>query len=142
VRLVVVGAVLFGVSEAVAATAPTYTIFLALLVPAGFTLMILNTAVSGYVQTEVTEAMRGRVMAVYTVISMGGTPIGSPLIGWLSQHAGVRWGMGAGAGVAAAAGIVTAAWLSRRLSRPAGALIADIDVPTRPVVVCGTADGS
>jgi MFS family permease len=121
VRLVVLGAVWFGVTEAVAATAPTYAIFLALLVPAGFALMILNTAVSGYVQTEVTEAVRGRVMAVYTVITMGGTPIGSPIVGWMSQHAGVRWGMGAGAGVSIVAGIVTSAWLSRRLTRSAAA---------------------
>ena len=108
---VVIGGVLFGLSEAVAATMPGYLWFLALLLPTGFTLMTLNTGVSAYVQTEVTEAMRGRVMAVYTVISMGGTPLGAPLTGWISQHAGVRTGLGAGALASALATVGVACWL-------------------------------
>lgn len=117
VQMVLAGGVLFGFSLACDAAAPTYWSYLILLVPAGFTLMLLNTAVSAYVQIDVTEAMRGRVMAVYTVISMGGTPIGSPVIGWLSQHAGVRWGMGAGAAASVAAAVLVATWLPRRLAR-------------------------
>ncbi|MDX6353463.1 MAG: hypothetical protein QOF98_366, partial [Streptomyces sp.] len=129
VRMVVAGGVLFALSSAGAALAPTYWSFLALLVPAGFTLMLLNTAVSAYVQTDTTEAMRGRVMAVYTVISMGGTPIGSPVIGWISQHAGVRWGMGTGAAVSATATLLVAGWLTRRLARPAHLPSAPVEAP-------------
>lgn len=113
VRTVVVGAVLFAASELLTALAPDYPVYLALLVPVGFTLMILNTAVSAFVQTEVGDAVRGRVMAVYTVISMGGTPVGSPVIGWISQHAGVRWGIVAGAAAATAAAVAVGAWLLR-----------------------------
>ncbi|MDH6695624.1 MFS transporter [Streptomyces sp. MAA16] len=108
VRTVVTGAVLLGVSEAVAALMPGYYAFLALLLPTGFTLMTLNTAVSAFVQTEVSEAMRGRVMAVYTVISMGGAPIGGPVIGWISQHAGARAGLASGAAVAVLAAVAVA----------------------------------
>lgn len=118
VRIVAGGALVFGCTEAVAALAPTYGIFLALLVPVGFALMSLNTAVSGYVQMDVSEAMRGRVMSVYTVVSMGGIPIGGPVIGWLSQHAGVRWGMGVGAFVSALAGALVVLWLIRRRRSP------------------------
>ncbi|MEY9855972.1 MFS family permease [Catenulispora sp. GAS73] len=114
VRKVVTGAALFGAAEAAAALAPAYAVFLVLLVPAGFGLMTLNTAVSGYVQTEVDEAMRGRVMSVYTVVAMGGTPIGGPAIGWICQHAGVRWGMGAGAAASVAAAGLVALWLVSR----------------------------
>lgn len=117
-RTVVVGAVLFGVSEALTALAPSYVGYLALLVPVGFTLMILNTAVSAFVQMEVRDGVRGRVMAVYTVISMGGTPVGGPVIGWVSQHAGVRWGLAAGAGVAVLSALAVALWLSRRPATP------------------------
>jgi MFS family permease len=113
VRTVVIGAVLFGVSEALAALMPSYLTFLALLLPAGFTLMTLNTAVSAFVQSEVDDAMRGRVMAVYTVISMGGTPLGGPVIGWISQHAGARWGLASGAAVAVLAAVAVALWLLR-----------------------------
>ena len=117
---VVVGGVLFGLSEAIAAVMPGYPWFLALLLPTGFTLMTLNTAVSAYVQTEVTEAMRGRVMAVYTVISMGGTPLGAPLTGWISQHAGARTGLGAGALASALATVAVAGWLRRAVRGRAG----------------------
>lgn len=127
VRTVVVGAVLFAVSEAAAALAPTYVSFLALLVPAGFTLMILNTAVSAYVQTDISEAMRGRVMAVYTVISMGGTPLGGPVIGWISQHADARWGLGCGAGASALAAGAVALWLRGRTGT--GAVAAAVPEP-------------
>ena len=35
--------------------------------------------------------MRGRVMALYIAVFMGGTPIGSPIIGWIGEHFGARW---------------------------------------------------
>lgn len=114
VRTVVVGSVLFGMSEAVAALMPSYTTFLILLLPTGFALMTLNTAVSAFVQSEVTDAMRGRVMAIYTVVSMGGAPLGGPAIGWISQHAGVRWGLASGATAAVLSALAVALLLSRR----------------------------
>ncbi|QMU71566.1 MFS transporter [Streptacidiphilus sp. P02-A3a] len=118
VRTVVVSCVLFGASEIAAALVPGYAWFLVLLLPAGFTLMTLNTAVSAFVQTQVTEAVRGRVMAVYTVISMGGTPIGGPVVGWISQRAGARWGLAGGAVVAVVAALAVALWLRRVQRRP------------------------
>jgi MFS family permease len=48
----------------------------------------------------VTPAMRGRVMALYSVVFLGSTPIGAPLVGWLAQVGGPRVGMALG-GVAA-----------------------------------------
>ncbi|MFD8812910.1 MFS transporter [Streptomyces sp. NPDC059627] len=128
VRTVVAGALLFGGFEALAAVMPTYPAFLALLLPAGFTLMTLNTAVSAFVQSEVSDAMRGRVMAVYTVISMGGSPVGAPVIGWVSQHAGVRWGLAVGAATAVLAALGVTLWLTRR-SRSAPAPTASAASP-------------
>ncbi|MFK4272891.1 MFS transporter [Streptomyces milbemycinicus] len=128
VRTVVVGALLFGGCEALAALMPSYPAFLALLLPTGFTLMTLNTAVSAFVQSEVSDAMRGRVMSVYTVISMGGSPVGGSVIGWISQHAGVRWGLAFGAVTAVVSAVAVALWLTRRSpSRLAPA------VPTRRI---------
>ncbi|WP_327591744.1 MFS transporter [Streptomyces chartreusis] len=114
VRTVVVGALLFGGFEALAAVMPTYPAFLALLLPVGVMFMTLNTAVSAFVQSEVSDAMRGRVMALYTVISMGGRPLGAPAIGWISQHAGVRWGFSAGAAIAIVAAVGVALWRARK----------------------------
>jgi MFS family permease len=41
--------------------------------------------------------MRGRVMALWAVAFMGSTPIGGPLIGWITSSLGARVGLGVGA---------------------------------------------
>jgi MFS family permease len=54
-------------------------------------------------QLEALPEMRGRVMALWAVAFIGSTPIGGPIIGWIGQHAGPRWGLAVGGGAAAAA---------------------------------------
>jgi MFS family permease len=58
------------------------------------------------VQLAVDPAMRGRVMALYSVVFLGSTPIGAPLVGWIAEVAGPRAGLvlGAAAALIAAAG--------------------------------------
>ncbi len=56
----------------------------------GMALMTLISA-NSYVQTNCEPTLRGRVMGIYLLIFMGGTPIGSPLIGWFAEHVGIRW---------------------------------------------------
>lgn len=51
-----------------------------------------------FIQTNSDPAIRGRIMGIYLFIFMGGTPIGSPLIGYCAETLGVRWTM-AGCGV-------------------------------------------
>jgi hypothetical protein len=59
--------------------------------------------------------MRGRVMALYSVVFLGSTPIGAPLVGWLAEVAGPRVGMALGATAAlAAAGLASAAYARTR----------------------------
>jgi MFS family permease len=45
---------------------------------------------NSYVQTSVDPNIRGRIMGVYLLIFMGGTPIGSPMIGFLAGEIGIR----------------------------------------------------
>ncbi|HPK12875.1 MAG TPA: MFS transporter [Phycicoccus elongatus] len=78
-------------ASAAAALAPTYLTFAVLLVPVGFTALTAMTVANTLVQTRVDPIMRGRVMALYMAIFMGGTPIGAPIIGWIGEHAGPRW---------------------------------------------------
>jgi MFS family permease len=47
-------------------------------------------AANSYVQTKTAAPLRGRVMGIYLTIFLGGTPVGSPLIGWLSESIGTR----------------------------------------------------
>jgi predicted MFS family arabinose efflux permease len=58
--------------------------------------------------------MRGRVMALYSVVFLGSTPIGAPIAGALSQAAGPRAGLLLGAAAALTAAIVAYAVLRRR----------------------------
>ncbi len=65
----------------------------ALLVPTGLAMLTLTTAANASVQLGVAPTMRGRVMALYLVCFMGGTPLGAPIVGWLAGVAGPRWGL-------------------------------------------------
>src|SRR3954468_9059503 len=57
--------------------------------------------------------MRGRVMALYFMCFMGGTPIGAPLIGLIGEHLGPRWGLLLGGGVVLVVAAAAGALLSR-----------------------------
>ena len=58
--------------------------------------------------------MRGRVMGVYMLVFMGGTPVGAPLVGWISQEFGARWGIIGGGVVCAVAATGVLALVARR----------------------------
>jgi MFS family permease len=113
-RLVFVAAASYGVIEIVAGLMPTYWTFFALLVPFGFATLTFSTAANTTVQLSAAPAMRGRVMAVYLIVFMGGTPIGSPFIGWIAEVAGPRWSLITGGIASAVAAVVAAAYLARR----------------------------
>ena len=70
---------------------PTYLAF-ALVTPLlGLCLLTMLNAANTTVQLSTAPAMRGRVMALYMTLVMGGTPIGSPVIGWIGATFGARW---------------------------------------------------
>ena len=94
----------FGVACLAAALSPTLLWFGVSLIPVGLFALTLMTSANAYVQTTTAPVMRGRVMALYFAIFMGGTPIGAPLVGWVSNSFGPRWSLG----VAAASGLITA----------------------------------
>ena len=76
-RVLLLSLVGFTVAAAVAAAAPTYWTFALALVPVGLTALTALTTANAMVQTRVAPEMRGRVMALYMAIFMGGTPAGS-----------------------------------------------------------------
>lgn len=90
-RLLVLSATAFGVAEIVAGLMPSYLSF-ALFVPViGLcTITLLNSA-NATMQLASAPEYRGRVMALYMTVVMGGTPLGSPLIGSIGEHLGARW---------------------------------------------------
>jgi MFS family permease len=90
-RLVILAALSFGVAEIVSGTLPSYFAF-ALWTPViGNTALTMITAANTTIQLSVSPELRGRVMALYMMIFMGGTPIGSPIVGWVGETFGARW---------------------------------------------------
>lgn len=117
-RLLVFAGVGFGVAEVIAGLLPSYVTF-ALFSPAigFFTLTLLNSA-NAVLQLESDPRLRGRVMALYMTIVMGGTPLGSPVIGWIGETYGARSSLILG-GLLTIAGVALAVlvyWRSQRRS--------------------------
>ena len=114
-RLLVLAAAGFGVAEIVAAGLPSYVAFALFSPVIGLcTLTLLNSA-NATMQLASAPELRGRVMALYMTIVMGGTPIGAPIIGWVGEEFGARWTLAIG-GVLTLLGAVLAVGLYARLT--------------------------
>src|SRR4029078_2705880 len=75
----------------VAGLLPSYVAF-ALFAPViGFCTITLLNSSNATMQLSSEPVLRGRVMALYMTVVMGGTPLGSPVIGWIGEHLGARW---------------------------------------------------
>ena len=114
-RVLVGSAAAFGLFALIAAMAPTLELALIALVPLGAASVTFAAGVNSTLQLDAEPAMRGRVMALYSVVFLGSTPIGGPLVGWLSEFAGPRAGLvlaGIAAFAAAAGGALAYARLS------------------------------
>ncbi|MDP9187939.1 MAG: MFS transporter [Actinomycetota bacterium] len=75
----------FGGLALLAAGAPTMALELAVLAPLGAASVTLAASINSALQLASDPAMRGRVMALYSIVFLGSTPIGAPLAGWLSE---------------------------------------------------------
>lgn len=119
IRVVIGGTLLFAVAATVSAAMPTYWLYAVTLMFTGFAVVTMLTTANGYVQTTTDPALRGRVLALYMAILMGGTPIGAPIVGWVASEYGPRIAILLGAGAALIAFAIGATWLivSGRLHR-------------------------
>lgn len=111
-RALIVGAVMLGALVCVSAFAPTVLL-------AGIAFFCVGAAGSTFIavgnatlQVSSRPEMRGRVMALFAVAFLGSTPIGGPVVGFLSERFGARIALGVG-GLAAIAGGVYG-WLASR----------------------------
>lgn len=79
------------------ALSPSYVVYVVLLAFVGLSSLTVMTSANATVQLSTEPQMRGRVMALYMMVFMGGTPIGAPLIGWIGAAFGARATLLAGA---------------------------------------------
>jgi len=107
-RTVVAAAALLGVSLLVAAALPSRLAFEAALVPVGALAVFFGSTANGHMQVSSAPELRGRVMAIYMLLTLGTTVAGGPFIGWVSQH----WTPRTALGVAGLATLGAAAILS------------------------------
>src|SRR6185295_4156193 len=112
-QLLIGSSLLFGVALLLAAAAPTLELQIAALVPLGAASVTFAAGVNSALQIAVEPVMRGRVMALYSIVFLGSTPIGAPLVGWLAEAAGPRAGLVAGGVAALIAGVAAWVWFAR-----------------------------
>lgn len=110
-RLIVGSAFVFGIFSTIAGVMPSYWTFALALIPVGLSALLLLTTANSTVQMTVAPAMRGRVMALYMAIFMGTTPIGAPIVGWISEAWGPRWSILFGGLVSIAVGLAAISYL-------------------------------
>jgi len=89
-KFVIKGGIVFSTSVIILSILPTFTTYMIWLPICGVSALTTLVSANSIVQTSSDPAIRGRVMGLYLLIFMGGTPFGSPLIGVMSELIGIR----------------------------------------------------
>ncbi len=105
IRMVGVAAVAFGVAIGCLAVAPNQPVAFAVGLVMGVSSIAFMTASTAIVQLTAAPSMRGRVLALQSMLFLGSTPIGGPIVGFISQHFGARYSLALGAVGTVAAGV-------------------------------------
>jgi len=132
-RMVVGAAITFGAIEVVAGLAPSYLLFALLCPIMGLCALTMITSANAFMQLHTDPGMRGRVMALYMMIFIGGTPLGAPAIGWVGEVFGARWTLIAGGLLTVLGTALSAALYLRAWRRETGERVRFLD-RERPVV--------
>jgi MFS family permease len=112
-RILYGSALAFGILEVLTGLAPTYFLMAVLLVPTGAAVLTFTTTANATVQLSSAPHMRGRVMALYVLVFLGGTPLGAPVIGAVAEVLGPRSSLLIGGAVSAVAAVGARLYLQR-----------------------------
>jgi MFS family permease len=107
-----------GVMMLLSGAAPTVELMVVALIALGGVSVTFLAAANATLQLTTPAAMRGRVLALWSMAFMGTVPIGGPLVGWIGENIGVRWGMYVGG----LAPLLVAVWARPALARLPGGL--------------------
>jgi MFS family permease len=123
-RVLLVTGLASGLLLAAAASTTALVLVLPLLALAGGAGIAFFSTANARIQLVAAGELRGRVMSLYTLVFLGSTPIGAPLVGWVVQRFGAQVALGGGGLLAASAVAVTlgpAAIVGRRADAAATA---------------------
>jgi MFS family permease len=107
-RMLLGGALVFGLLEAGLTFMPTYLTFGLMLIPVGAVMLTFTVTANSSVQLATSPEMRGRVMGLYMLVFLGGNPIAGPFTGWLAETFGGRSPFLVGGGIAVSAALALA----------------------------------
>ncbi len=122
---VVTAAALLGVALVTAAVAPTRATVVLALVPVGALATFFGSTANAHMQVSSPAHIRGRIMSIYMLLTLGSTVVGGPFVGWVCQQWNPRAGMGL-AGVATVTAAVVLAAVRARAKDPARQLEPDL----------------
>jgi MFS family permease len=148
VRHVAITSIAFGVAMALMTVAPGPAVAFPVALLVGLGSIAFLTASTSIVQLRSDPTMRGRVLALQAMVFLGSTPIGGPILGWICQELGPRYGVAVGAIAAVGAGVwglavvrrdhLTMHLSSLQAEESVEAAIADLDDDLPPVYVSGS----
>jgi MFS family permease len=118
-RYIIKLGIVFSLSVLLLSIAPSYLWYSLWLPFCGITALTMLISANSYVQTHSDPAVRGRVMGIYLLIFMGGTPFGSLLIGWMTETIGVRETVAACGGISLMAAVVIWIIFKDKVEEPA-----------------------
>ncbi|CAB4713584.1 MAG: MFS transporter [Actinobacteria bacterium] len=118
-RFVILGGMAFSASIMMLSILPNYTSYIFWLPICGVTALTTLVSANSLVQTSTDPAIRGRVMGLYLLIFMGGTPFGSPLIGVTTELIGIRLTIAACGGISLAASLFVWFKYRNKVEKPA-----------------------
>ncbi|MGW7689045.1 MFS transporter [Streptomyces asiaticus] len=113
----VISTVVFGLLEAAVGLMPDYATFMALLIPTGLASVTVTTTANAMTQLHADPALRGRILSVYLLVLLGGTPLGAPLVGFISDTLGARYSLILGGAISALAAVTMSALITARARR-------------------------
>mgnify|MGYP003335792731 FL=1 len=125
-RFIMVGAMVFSTLLIGSSFAPNYRTFSIFLPFIGCVALLTFIGANTMVQTRTDPAIRGRVMGIYLTVFLGGTPIVSPLIGWMTELIGTRLTITICGSISLLAALITYSQFRDRHEAPESFAVADV----------------
>ncbi|MFF7231463.1 MFS transporter [Streptomyces sioyaensis] len=113
-RRLVTATVVFGALEALSGFMPGYATFLLVLLPTGLASVTVMTTANAMTQLNADPGLRGRIVSVYLLVLLGGTPVGAPLVGLVSDTLGARFSPILGGAISAMAALTLSTVITTR----------------------------